>query len=61
LKLANINDDEDRADARRTVLGAPYSGTELVAQLRALGDAAAEQMGFDPRVRPLPTMLAYSG
>jgi ABC-type histidine transport system ATPase subunit len=30
------------------VLGASYSGTELVAQLRALADAAAQQMGFDP-------------
>jgi NADH:ubiquinone reductase (H+-translocating) len=50
LELANIDDDEERIRARRTivVVGASYSGTELVAQLRALADAAAEQMGFDP-------------
>ena len=50
LELANIDDDADRIRARRTivVVGASYSGTELVAQLRALADAAAEQMGFDP-------------
>ncbi|MGH3676417.1 MAG: NAD(P)/FAD-dependent oxidoreductase [Mycobacterium sp.] len=50
LELANIDDDEAREQARRTivVVGASYSGTELVAQLRALADSAAEQMGFDP-------------
>ena len=50
LELANIDDDGRRIQARRTivVVGASYSGTELVAQLRALADAAAEQMGFDP-------------
>ena len=50
LELANIDDDDHRIQARRTVVvvGASYSGTELVAQLRALADAAAEQMGFDP-------------
>ncbi len=50
LELANIDDDPRRAAARRTVVvvGASYSGTELVAQLRALADAAAEQMDFDP-------------
>jgi NADH dehydrogenase len=50
LELANIDDEPRRAAARRTVVvvGASYSGTELVAQLRALADAAAEQMGFDP-------------
>jgi NADH dehydrogenase len=50
LELANVDDDQHRARARRTVVvvGASYSGTELVAQLRALADAAAEQMGFDP-------------
>ena len=38
------------AAARRTivVVGASYSGTELAVQLRALADAAAQQMGFDP-------------
>lgn len=50
LELANIEDDPRVAAARRTVVvvGASYSGTELVAQLRALADAAAKQMGFNP-------------
>lgn len=50
LELANIEDDPQVAQARRTVVvvGASYSGTELVAQLRALADAAAKQMRFDP-------------
>ena len=30
------------------MVGASYSGTELVVQLRALADTAAKQMGFDP-------------
>ena len=30
------------------VVAPSYSGTELAVQLRALADAAAEQMGFDP-------------
>ncbi len=49
LELANIDDDADRIQARRTVVvvGASYSGTELVVQLRALADTAAQQMGFD--------------
>lgn len=49
LELANIEDDPEVAAARRTivVVGASYSGTELVAQLRALADAAAKQMRFD--------------
>lgn len=49
FELANIDDDPAVAAARRTVVvvGASYSGTELVAQLRALADAAAKQMGFD--------------
>ncbi|SPM32452.1 NADH dehydrogenase, FAD-containing subunit, partial [Mycobacterium rhizamassiliense] len=49
LELANIEDDPRVAAARRTVVvvGASYSGTELVAQLRALADAAAKQMRFD--------------
>lgn len=48
LELANLEDDPKVADARRTVVvvGASYSGTELVAQLRALADSAAKQMGF---------------
>lgn len=50
LELANIEDDPRIAAARRTVVvvGASYSGTELVAQLRALADAAAKQMRFHP-------------
>jgi NADH dehydrogenase len=49
LELAAIEDDPKAAAARRTVVvvGASYSGTELVAQLRALADAAAKQMGFN--------------
>lgn len=49
LELALIDEDPQLRAARRTVVvvGASYSGTELVAQLRALADAAAEQMGFD--------------
>ena len=50
LELANIDDDEQRTRARRTivVVGASYSGTELTVQLHALADAAAQQLGFDP-------------
>jgi NADH:ubiquinone reductase (H+-translocating) len=50
FELACIDDDEKQARSRRTVVvvGASYSGTELVAQLRALADAAAAQMNFDP-------------
>lgn len=50
LELAGIDDDPAVAAARRTivVVGASYSGTELVVQLRALADAAARQMAFDP-------------
>lgn len=50
LELANIDDNPEVAAARRTivVVGASYSGTELAVQLRALADAAAQQMGFDP-------------
>lgn len=50
LELADVDDDADRAAARRTivVVGASYSGTELVLQLRALADAAIKQMSFDP-------------
>ncbi|WP_041783610.1 NAD(P)/FAD-dependent oxidoreductase [Mycolicibacterium chubuense] len=49
FELAAIDDDRQRIAARRTVVivGASYSGTELAAQLRALADAAADQMGFD--------------
>ena len=50
FELALLDEDKDLAQARRTivVVGASYSGTELVTQLRALADAAAKQMGFDP-------------
>ncbi|WP_445170436.1 NAD(P)/FAD-dependent oxidoreductase [Mycolicibacterium sp. Dal123E01] len=50
LELASIDDDPAVAAGRRTVVvvGASYSGTELVVQLRALADAAAKQMDFDP-------------
>ena len=50
FELAGLDDDKELAQARRTivVVGASYSGTELVTQLRALADAAAKQMGFDP-------------
>lgn len=50
LELADVDDDLGRAAARRTivVVGASYSGTELVVQLRALADSAAKQMNFDP-------------
>jgi len=49
LELADVDDDPGRAAARRTivVVGASYSGTELVLQLRALADSAAKQMDFD--------------
>jgi NADH dehydrogenase len=47
-ELACLDGNADRAQARRTivVVGASYSGTELVLQLRALADAAARQMDF---------------
>lgn len=50
LELAAIDEDPTSAAARRTivVVGASYSGTELAVQLRALADAAADQMGFAP-------------
>ena len=50
MELAAVDDDPARAVARRTVVvvGASYSGTELVLQLRALATAAARQMNFDP-------------
>ena len=47
--MSCLEDDAALAQARRTivVVGASYSGTELVVQLRALVDAAAKQMDFD--------------
>jgi NADH dehydrogenase len=52
LELARLDNDDESARARRTIVivGASYSGTELAAQLRALADAAAKQMEFDPAV-----------
>lgn len=49
LELATLDEDPAVAAGRRTVVvvGASYSGTELIAQLRALADAAAQQSGFD--------------
>ncbi|MBO0885419.1 MAG: FAD-dependent oxidoreductase [Mycobacterium sp.] len=50
LELAHLDNDDESAQARRTIVvtGASYSGTELTTQLRALADAAAKQMEFDP-------------
>ena len=50
LELSCLEEDAEVAQARRTivVVGASYSGTELVLQLRALAHAAAKQMNFDP-------------
>jgi NADH:quinone reductase (non-electrogenic) len=50
LELSCLEEDAEVANARRTivVVGASYSGTELVLQLRALAHAAAKQMDFDP-------------
>ena len=50
FELSTLEDDDRLALARRTivVVGASYSGTELVLQLRALANAAAKQMNFDP-------------
>jgi NADH dehydrogenase len=50
LELSTVDDDAELARARRTVVvvGASYSGTELILQLRALAYAAAKQMNFDP-------------
>lgn len=50
LELSCLEGDAGLAQARRTivVVGASYSGTELVLQLRALAEAAAKQLGFDP-------------
>jgi NADH:ubiquinone reductase (H+-translocating) len=50
LELSCLEDDAELAQARRTVVvvGASYSGTELVVQLRALANAAAKHLSFDP-------------
>jgi NADH:ubiquinone reductase (H+-translocating) len=50
LEMSCLDEDAEVAQARRTivVVGASYSGTELVVQFRALADAAAKHMNFDP-------------
>lgn len=50
LELAGLETHPDVAQARRTivVVGASAIGTPLVATLRAVADAAAKQLGFDP-------------
>jgi NADH:ubiquinone reductase (H+-translocating) len=50
LELSCLEEDPELARARRTivVVGASYSGTELILQLRALAHAAAKHMNFDP-------------
>jgi NADH:ubiquinone reductase (H+-translocating) len=50
LELSCVDDDAELVRARRTVVvvGASYSGTELILQLRALAHAAAKQLNFDP-------------
>jgi len=50
LELSTVDEDAELARARRTivVVGASYSGTELILQMRALAYAAAKQMNFDP-------------
>jgi NADH:ubiquinone reductase (H+-translocating) len=61
LELSCLEDGAELAQARRTivVVGASYSGTELVVQLRALADAAAKQMSLDgPDVKFLLLDLA---
>ena len=53
LELASIDTDPAVAAGRRTVVvvGASYSGTELIAQLRALADAAATADSASTRPR----------
>lgn len=50
LELSVTEQDEERCRACRTVVvaGASYAGTELLAQLRGLADAAARYHGFAP-------------
>jgi NADH dehydrogenase len=52
LEMSSLEGHSENTSGRRTVVvvGASYSGTELVVQLRALADAAAEQAGFDPTI-----------
>ncbi|OBJ12670.1 NADH dehydrogenase [Mycobacterium sp. 1482292.6] len=50
LELANLEHDPNAAQARRTivVVGASATGTVLATTVRAVADAAAHQLGFDP-------------
>ncbi|BBX20798.1 dehydrogenase [Mycolicibacter terrae] len=50
FELARADRDPLRAQARRTVVvvGASYSGTELIAQLCAMAEAAGRKFGFHP-------------
>jgi NADH dehydrogenase len=52
LELSSLEGHGEDTLSRRTivVVGASYSGTELVVQLRALVDTAAKQAGFDPAI-----------
>lgn len=49
FELARLDSDPARAAARRTVVvvGSSYSGTELIAQLCAMSEAAIRKFGFD--------------
>ncbi|MDT5345813.1 MAG: hypothetical protein QOE52_4997 [Mycobacterium sp.] len=49
FELSRFDTDLQRAAARRTVVvvGSSYSGTELIAQLCAMAEAAAAKFGFD--------------
>jgi NADH dehydrogenase len=50
FELARIDDDVERAKARKTivVVGSSYSGTELIAQLCTLSSVAVHDFGFEP-------------
>ncbi|MGV0715061.1 NAD(P)/FAD-dependent oxidoreductase [Mycolicibacterium sp. XJ662] len=50
LELARIDQNPERAAARRTIMvvGSSYSGTELIAQLCAMAAAAVQHFGFEP-------------
>ncbi|MGY4646332.1 NAD(P)/FAD-dependent oxidoreductase [Mycobacterium sp. URHB0021] len=50
FELARIDDDRERAAARKTivVVGSSYSGTELIAQLCAMATVAVHDFGFQP-------------
>lgn len=50
FELARIDEDRERANARKTVVvvGSSYSGTELIAQLCAMASVAVHDFGFEP-------------